>query len=516
MKENLKNKIRWRVFLPAYIILAFAAFIGIYSSDTLVTSLKAFFNWSIGSFGWLYAMVTIACLVLVIVLTFSKIGNLKIGGKDATPKYPFWTWFAMTLTGGVATGIVTWSVNEPLIYYGNVYGELEQLGIEPFSNEALHFALARCFHNWSFIPYSIYALSGILMAYIYFNKKEPLAVTSTLKPIFGEKISKGILRDIVDTLSMLAVALGLTTGLSVCITMITTGLNYSYGIEKNLNIFIIVGIFIIISFSLSSYVGLDKGLKKLANINAYFYYSLLILLLVTGSTTFIFKISTSSLGLWFKEFFLWSLDSGSIGGDALVKSWTMYDWAVWIAYAPVTGIFLAMISKGRTVKEFMIVNLLLPSVFGIIWFSIWGLSALNMQIEGSVNLVQTLIDNNAVTALWAFLKNLPFGIGIIIIPINIFVIYISFVTAADATSNNVASMCIKDVPIGSEAPAQLKVLWGLTLGIVAIILSAFGGSAQGVEGIKALGTAAGFVVLFIFTLQIISAIKTFFIDKLEE
>ncbi|MDO5689606.1 MAG: BCCT family transporter, partial [Tissierellia bacterium] len=411
---------------------------------------------------------------------------------------------------------VTWGVNEPLIYFGNIYGELSQLGIEPFSAEAARFAMARSFYNWTFFPYAIYALAGILIGYLYYNKKKQLTVTATLEPLFGERISKGILANIVNTLSMMALILGLCSGLTMCIILITTGLNYSYGIPNNLMMFVIVGAITIILYTSSAYIGLDKGLKRLADLNAWFYYALLLLLIIIGPKLFMVRNATAALAEWGDNFFLWALDPIDIGGAALTRSWTLFDWAVWIAYAPVTGIFMGVISNGRTIREFMIVNFILPSVFGLLWFTIWGNNALAMQMSGQVDLVATITNNNAVTALWQFLENMPFGLGVILIPVNIFVILISFVTAADVTSNNVASMCIKDVPIGTEAPGFLKVLWGVLIGIIAIILAAFGGTEQGVEGMKALAAAGGFVVLFIFILQVVSAIKLFFVDKIEE
>ncbi|WP_036728522.1 BCCT family transporter [Peptoniphilus mikwangii] len=513
-KKIDKKEIRWPVFIPAFALTLLAAIIGIVNNEALASMSNKFFGWSLESFGWLYQIVSVAVLIVTLVIMFSKVGSIRIGGKDAMPKYSFWTWFAMTLTGGVATGIVSWGVNEPLIYLGNVYGELDALGIKPGTAEAARFAMGRSFYNWTFIPYAMYALAGIVVAYVYFNKKKQLNVTSTLEPVFGEKIRKGFIANIIDTLSMLAIILGLSSGLTMCIVLITTGLNSSYGFENSFGLFLAVGVVIVALFTLSSYVGLDNGLKKLAGINAYFYYGLLIFLFVAGPTLFILRNTTAGLAEWFNNFWLWGLDPIDIGGAPLTRSWTLFDWSVWIAYAPVTGIFLGQISYGRTIRECLIVNLILPSVFGIIWFGVWGNTAINMQLTGQMDLVATIQNSNAVTALFEFIKNMP--LSVILIPINLFVILISFVTAADATTNNVASMCIKNIPIGSEAPRYLKVVWGVTIGIIAIIMAAFGGREQGVEGVKALAAAGGFVVLFIFILQIVSAIKMFFIDKIEE
>lgn len=511
-----KKEMRWEVFAPAFALTMLAAIIGLVNNKALTDISQKFFVWSLETFGWLYQIVTIVVLIVTFVILFSKIGKIRIGGKEAKPKYPFWTWFAMTLTGGVATGIVSWGVNEPLIYLGNVWGELDALGIAPNTPEAARFAMGRVFYNWTFIPYALYALTGLIVAYVYFNRKQQLNVTSTLEPLFGEKIKKSFISNIIDTLSMLAIILGLSSGLTICIVLITTGLKVSYGFETPTWLFIMIGILIVALFTLSSYIGLDNGLKKLAGLNAYFYYGLLLLLLFTGPTLYILRNSTAGMAEWLQNFWIWGLDPIDIGGAPLTRGWTLFDWSVWIAYAPVTGIFLGQISYGRTIRECLIVNLILPSVFGIVWFGIWGNTAINMQLTNQVDLVSTIKDTNAVTALFVFIKEMPFGLGAILVPVNLFVILISFVTAADATANNVASMCIKNIPIGSEAPRYLKVIWGITIGTIAIIMAAFGGGEQGVDGVKQLAAAGGFVVLFIFILQIASAIKMFFIDEIQE
>lgn len=513
--KNLnKKQVRWEVFIPGFTLVLIAALVGLFNNEALTTVASQFFSWSLNSFGWLYQIVTITCLIVTFAIMFSKIGKVRFGGKDAKPRFSFMTWFAMTLTGGVATGIVSWGVNEPLLYYGNVYGELDGLGIEPGSAEAIRFAMGRCFYNWTFIPYAIYALVGVLVAYLYFNRKQDLTVTSSITPLFGNKIKNSVFSTIIDVMSMLGIVLGISSGLAMCIVLLITGLQSGYGLEGNLTLFIALGVIIVVLFSMSSYIGLDKGLAKVGSINAYFYYGLLIFLFFVGPTIFILRNSTAGLAEWFHNFWRWGLDPIDIGGPALVQSWTLYDWAIWIAYAPVTGIFLAQISYGRTVREFLMINLILPSIFGLVWFGVWGNNALHMQMTGQVDLVETIVQANATMALFEFMKELP--LAAILIPVNLFVILVSFTTAADATSTSIASMCMRNIPIGSEAPGLMKVVWGVLIGTIAIVMAAFGGGEQGVQGVKSLGTAGGFVVLFIFILQIISAVKVFFFDDIVE
>ncbi|MBS9775758.1 MAG: BCCT family transporter [Fusobacterium sp.] len=508
-----KFELKTEVFWPTVIFAGGAALLGIFNNEALTSISKKFFTWSLDSFGWLYQLIVMAAFFVMFALFFSKLGKVRIGGKDAKAPYSFGAWFAMALTGGVASGIVTWGVNEPLIYFGNVWGELGTLGVEPFSTKAAIFAMGRCFYNWTFLPYAIYCLCGIIIAYLYYNKKSSLSVTSTLEPLFGKKVAK--YTTLIDVLSMLAIVLGLSSGLTVCIVLIVSGISYTYGIDSP-TLYYIVGITMIALFTFSTYIGIDKGLKVIGSLNAYFYYGLLILLVVIGPTLFIARMGVAGMAEWLHNFWYWGLDPIDIGGAALTRSWTLFDWAVWIAYAPVMGIFLAKISYGRTIRQFIMVNLILPSIFGIIWFSVFGASALDMQMSGKLDLVAVLQNTNAVTAVWAFLKNLPFGIGTVIIPINILIIIASFATAADATSMTVASMCVRDLEVGSEAPGKLKAMWGIIIGSIAIVMSLFGGGVQGVDGVKSLATAGGFFVLFIFILQVASAIKLFFIDKIEE
>ena len=515
-QSEMKKAIRWEVFMPAFLVIGIAAIVGVINQEMLTKASGVIFEWTLNNFGWLYQISIMASFVLVGVATFSKFGKIRIGGKDAKPKYSFATWFAMALTGGIATGIVTWCVNEPVIYYGNVWGELNNVGIEPGTTAAAVFAMGRTYYNWTFIPYAIYAMCGLLVAYVYYHKKDSLTVTATLKPLFGNKVAHPFVSAIVDTLSMLALAIGLATGLTMCITLTMTGLKAGYGIQESMPLFIGVGAAIICAFTFSSYVGLDKGLKIVGNLNAWFYYALIILLFVMGPTIFILRIGTAGLATWLHNFWLWGLDPVDIGGEALTRSWTLFDWAFWVAYAPVTGIFLALLSYGRTVREYMVVNWILPSVFGLVWFMVWGGNAIHMQMEGTVDLVGAINTGGAVMAMWEFLKHLPFGLGVIVLPVNILVILASFITCADATLTNIGSMCVRDIPIGTEPPAKVKAIWGISIGVVSIIMAAYGGGAQGVDGVKALSAAAGFVVLFIFAIQVVSFIKVFFIDKVEE
>lgn len=508
------QKINKGVFISGLAVFGLTAVVGIVNNQVLLSGTSMLFSFILDNFGWLFQIVCMLCLLVVTVLCFSKAGRIKLGGPDAEPKFSFGSWFAMSLTGGIAVGIVTGGVNFPIMLYGSVWGELEGFGIEPLTPQAARFAIGRCFYEWTFMPYAFYSLCGVLIAYLYYNKGHKLTVSDSLRPLLGDQImGKAWVVTLVDTLSMLAIGFGVTSGLAMLLSAEAEGLAF-YGVKTGLPYYVFGGLLITVLFTVSSYVGLDKGLKIVGNANTYFYYGLLIFLFLAGPTSFILRNSTAGAATWLQNFWIWGLDPIDIGGEALTKSWTLFDMCMWIAYAPIMGILLTLLARGRTIREFMLVNWILPSVFGIIWFGIWGNTAIHMQSAGRLDLVKISAEKGYLAALWGFLRELP--LGNVLVVANIVVIAMSFVTAADATLTNLGSLCVKDVPVGTEPSAKVKVVWGAVIGIMAVVMAAFGGGSQGLDGVKSLATIGGALTFLVFTLMIFSAINVFFLKWPED
>lgn len=208
-KTETQKGIRWDVFIPCFLVIGGAAILGVVNNAWLTKVTQAIFGWSLETFGWLYQWAALGTLILITLLAFSPVGKIRFGGPQAKAKFSFGAWIAMTLTGGIATGLITYGANEPLIYYGSIYGKLKETGVAPFSLEDSFFAMARCFYNWTFLPYAMYALSGVIIAYMYYNRKKELSVAASLTPLFGERVTKGFWRSAIDTLSVLTIALSL-------------------------------------------------------------------------------------------------------------------------------------------------------------------------------------------------------------------------------------------------------------------------------------------------------------------
>lgn len=502
---------RWNVFIPCFFVIGGAAILGIVNNAWLTEVTKGIFTWSLMSFGWLYQIVAMVTLVLVSLLAFSKIGKIRLGGPEAQSKYSFGAWFAMTLTGGIATGLITYGVNEVLVYFGNIYGELDGYGIQALSEEASYFAMGRCFYNWTIIPYAMYALSGVIIAYMYFNRKQELSVSASLTPLFGQKVTTGFWKALIDILSVLAIALGLASSLGAGLALIGTGLSAAYGIAQGPIVWFTLTTIITVTFTVASATGVDKGIKWLAGFTSKIFYVLLIVLFVIGPTIYILNMANVGLGYWLDRFWMWGFDPSTVGGSALVTWWTMYDWAIWIAYAPLMGIFFAIIAYGRTIRQFLIINWILPSVFGFVWFSVWGSTALNWQSSGKADIIACIQQNGAVAGIWEFLKHVP--LGAILIPLIILTLIAAFSTTADTMSTTIAALCTKGARHDEEPALWQKIIWGVSIGLIACIMVAFGGGEQGVDGVKYLAACGGFVVLSIFILQIASTIKVFFFDS---
>ena len=510
-EKEVKKGVRWDVFIPCFVVIGGSALLGVLHNEWLTKVTQAIFGWSLETFGWLYQWVAIGTLIMIALLTFSPLGKIRFGGPNAKAKFSFGAWFAMTLTGGIATGLITYGVNEPIIYYGNIYGELNASGIKPFTPEAAFFSMGRVFYNWTFIPYAIYALTGVIMAYLYYNRNKELSVAASLTPLFGEKVNKGFWRSLVDVLSVLAIALGLAASLGAGLALIGTGLTAAYGIKQGPLVWFVLTAIITATFTIASVLGIDRGIKWLANLTTKIFYALLFLLIIIGTTVYIMNMGNIGMGYWLDHFWTWGLDPYPVGGKELVTWWTMYDWAIWIAYAPLMGIFFAMIAYGRTIKEFLIINWILPAVFGMIWFAVWGGTALQWQINGRVDIVAAIKAGGAVSGIWAFLQAVP--LGSVLIPIIIITLIAAFSTTADTMSTTIAALCTKGARHDEEPALWQKVVWGVSIGAISAIMVAFGGGEQGVDGVKYLSACGGFVVLAIFILQVLAAGNVFFMDK---
>ena len=510
----MKFTIRKRVFIPAFSIVVIAAIIGLINNELLISFFMKAFENVYKYLGWLFQLVILLSVLVVIILSISPKGKILIGGKDAKPKYSTVTWFAMSLTGGLTSGLVALGVAQPVIFSQNIWGELTGYGIATGSDEAVMFGMARSLHEWTLAPYALYGISGIAIAYMCFNKHKKVSISSSLIPLFGDKICDSEWSSVIDGVSILSLALATVGTLGSFLSLSTLCLRMVYKVPTSVILMFILMLVVTCIYLSSSLSGVDKGIKIFARINTFFYIFLMIFVFIYSSPKVVITTSSDSIIYWMQKALLWAVDYGKIGGEALVKWWTVYNWAFWIAYAPVTGVFLAQLSYGRTVREFLLVNWLAPSVFVGIWFNIFGSIGMEWQRTGIVDIAASINEGGTYAGIWAFLDNLP--LKEIIIPVALFTMLISFTTGADNSITVISALCVDGKKIGDEAPAILKCAWGIAIGLLSFLLMAFAAGSKGNDGVRYMVVAVGGILLFLFILQLISVIKMFFIDKAEE
>lgn len=444
------------------------------------------------NFSWFYLIVTFFLVVFCIYLGFGKFGNIKLGPEDSKPEFKTTTWFAMLFCAGMGVGLVFWSISEPLAHYIN---PIE--GITPLSKEAMNFSIKSCFMHWGVHPWSLYAVVGLGLAYFQYKKNKPALISSLLEPIIGESRVNGFIGKMVDIFSTVLTVIGVSTSLGMACMQICEGLNYLFGIEINVKVWIILIVIVACIYIMSSVSGLNKGMTYLSNINIFLAICLLIIAFCIGPMQTTLKTIVNGVGLYISNFVSDSLKLDPYGENIWIYTWRVFYWAWWITWSPFVGVFIARISKGRTIREFVAGVILVPSIACMIWFGVFGSLALNVVNLFSIDAL-TLMAVNPETALYIIFNK--YSIGTLLSIISIIVLLIFFITSADSAIFVIGMMSSK----GDLNPKNYrKILWGIILALFAIILLITGG----LDSVKTISVAASFPFLFILIAICISIQK---------
>lgn len=496
MQKIKKAKLRMSIFIPMSLIFLFAIIIGIVAPESFFNAENKIAEFAFLNFGWLFQISGVVFLFMCFYLMFSKYGNIKLGGKDAKPELSFWNWFAISLCAGIGTGILFWGVVEPLTH---MYAPPEALGITAGSEAAAMFSMTQTLIHWTYIPYGMYAIAGVGIAFAVYNAKLPFQVSSTLYPLFGDRI-KGPIGAIVDNICLFAIAGGVAAILGVGTMQIGSGINILTGIETGKNLWIIIVGLIVLTYIISSYTGLQKGIRWLSDNNAKLFIIMLAFIFLFGPTRFILNFGTQSTGHFIQNFLERTMYLSPIEASPWPRWWPIYYWAIWLAYAPLSGMFFARVSKGRTIRQFMMVNLVLPATFGLMWFSVFGGAAVNLQMRGK-GIFEAMQAGGNEVAVFAFLQNFPLPTLTSII--YIIAIFVSIVTLADSMTSTISSLSTTAYNSAEvEAPGSVKIFWGVVMSSLAIInLISAGGKISGIDATKQISTVAGFPILFFMILM---------------
>ncbi|MGW7292408.1 BCCT family transporter [Streptomyces xiamenensis] len=422
----------------------------------------------VGNLGWYYMVLVSLFVIFVIWVGLSRFGDIKLGKDDDKPDFSTASWLAMLFAAGMGIGLVYWGVAEPLTFYDS-----PRPGVDGGEAEAARAAFSQTFLHWGIHPWAIYVVVGLAIAYAVHRKGRPVSIRWTLEPLLGDRV-KGRWGDAIDVIALIGTVFGVATSLGFGVLQISAGADF-LGWADNpgtaLQVALIVGITLLALISLIT--GLGKGMKWLSNINMGLFLALLVFILVAGSTTLLLSDFTENLGNYLQLLPSLSFDTGAAHGEegkAWVSAWTVFYWGWWISWAPFVGIFIARISKGRTVRQFVGGVLLVPSLLTFFWYSVIGGSAVQQERNEPGSMVGE--DGvNTDSALFQLLDHFPGGA--LVAGIAMLLIVLFFVTSSDSGSYVVDMLASGGDP---TPPRWSRVFWALMEGTVAIALLVAAGS----------------------------------------
>lgn len=488
---------RWVFFTPFVLLVVTLSFNLI--DERLFMRLVTHANaWVLREFGWLFSYSTFLFLVLLGVVYFSPLSKIKIGGASAVPLLNKWRWFAISVCTTIATGILFWGCAEPLYHYFSPPVNDAFSGSSP---EALHFAMSTLFMHWSFTPYGIYCVCGLVFGLVYYNLKQPFKIGTLIYPLTRGKNSKSW-NDVFDIICLYALVLGMSASLGSGILAIIGGMEALFGIEKSNFYILVVGFLVIAAFILSAITGLQKGIKLLSTINIIGFILVAIYVFLWGYPLEVLDLGWKGLKDYAVHFIPRSINYGTVLDPTWMEDWSLFYLANWFAWAPVTSLFLGRIARGYTVRQFINFNLIAPSLFGILWMIIFGGSTLHLN-ELLNNALYFLMENKGEeVVMYRLLGSYPWGI--LLSGLTLVLVFLSYVTAADSNISAMSSISSK-LPKGSNAepPAYIKIIWGILIGTITYIML----SSAGVDGIRMLCILGGFPALFIVILAAFSLIR---------
>ncbi|MCY6369467.1 BCCT family transporter [Clostridium ganghwense] len=477
-----KDKVFYISSISLILILIYAFF----NIETFETASSNALNFLLNKFYWFYSGVILSFFIFCVYLIFSKVGKVKLGKDDEKAEYGFISWLAMLFCAGMGMGLVFWSVAEPLVHYTN------PLNVEPFTEEAKMFALKKVFLHWGTSAWACYAILALILAYMQYRKGKPALMSSALIPIIGEKRAEGWLGNVIDIFTIFATVAGVVTSLGLGTLQINAGLNFLFDIPENIKIkLIIIGI-VTICYMTSAIVGINKGIKILSNINLFIAALMIGLAVIVGPTSSIFKNLFSGLAIYGKELVTTNNNIFLHGG--WYNDWTLFYWGWWIAWAPPVGIFIARISRGRTIREFLLGVLIIPSLLCFIWFAVFGTIGFNVDHSLALEAAK-----KTQTAFFMVLSKYPLGFFICNLVMILSMIF--FITSADSSTFVLAMLSSK----GDLNPKNLKkVVWGILQGALTIIFLLAGG----LKMIQTASILAAFPFAFIMIFAMVSFKKS--------
>ncbi|WP_081451082.1 BCCT family transporter [Corynebacterium amycolatum] len=469
----------------AVLIIAFVIW-GVTSPETVSSVSSAALSWGLENFGWLFNVILVVCIIVMLGVAMSRYGNIKLGKDDEEPEYSRFSWVAMMFAAGIGVGIFFFGPSEPLEFYHSP----PPLTVEPHTEEALHRAVAQADFHWGFSPWALYALVGGALAYSTYRRGRASLISSLFAPIL--KRTDGPIGRTIDILAIVATLFGTAASLGIATLQIGEGISTLSGFTPSMAVLLLIILALSVGFIISAVSGVSKGIRLLSNTNIMLTFLAIFFVFVTGPTLFLVNLLPSSILTYLDNFLDMSSRSLSWGPETLdfQAAWTVFYWAWWIAWAPFVGMFIARISRGRTIREFILVTIIVPTFVLMLAFAVFGGTAMDFArnnvpgFDGSASAQQVLYN---------LIGELPFS-GVVS-ALVIVILAIFFITSADSASVVMGTMASKGDP---EPNKLVVVFFGVLMMGIAVVMLLTGGedALSGLQSLTIL-TAMPFVLIII-------------------
>ncbi|PPA69375.1 BCCT family transporter [Jeotgalibacillus proteolyticus] len=486
------------VFIVSAVIIGLFTIWGAFSPASLANYAGVVFNFTSNAFGWFYLFSVAIFVFFCLYLAFSKYGSIRLGKDNEKAEFSLFSWISMLFSAGFGVGIVFWGVAEPLTHFA--VPPLE--GVEPQSAEAARVAMRYSFFNWGIHQWSVFAIVGLALSYFQYRHKQKGLISETLESVMPKR-GRSTLKVSVSILAVIATVIGVSTSVGMGIMQINGGLNYVFATPNNAWMQIaIVGI-IMVLYLISSTTGINKGIKFLSLTNMLLVAILMVVFLISGPTVFILESFVLGIGDYVQNFVEMSFFLTPYTGDAWVHNWTVFYWAWVIAWSPFVGSFVARISKGRTIREFILGVMIVPPVIAFIWMAIFGGTGLYMDLFTGTAISEA-VSQDTTTAVFVLLQEFPFYTLLSVIMIILIVIFL--VTSADSAVF-VLGMMSSD---GSQNPSNtVKIIWGVLMAAITAVLIV----SSGLQGLQTASLVSALPFTFILIFISVSLMKALNRDR---
>lgn len=486
-EENKRNRIYTSpTFLISLVVMVIFVLFGVVATESMGKGVSATFDFMIKNLGWSFILGASFFLFLIIFLLLSPLGQIKLGKDDEKPAYTNLTWFAMLFSCGMGIGLLFWGVSEPIWHYmWPPYGEAN-------TPEAAHLAMRYAFFHWGFHPWAIYAVVAGSLAYFSYRKGLPMLLSSTLEPILGREKIYGGWGTLVNVIGVFATLFGLATSLGLGAMQIGSGMESLFGIPSTAGLWVVIVIVVTAGAVTSTVTGIDRGIKRLSQFNIIIAGLLMALVFIVGPTLFVLRTFTHATGDYLQNIIQMSfhMDPAGAGTEGWTGAWTIFYWAWWIAWAPFVGTFIARISRGRTIRNFIIGVLLVPTGVSLVWFSVFGGSALFIEQFGAGGIADAVSKDSA-AGFFAVLSTLP--APKVLIAVAMLSVAIFFITSSDSGTYVNGMLTSRGNP---NPPIPLRLIWGVLEGAIAAVLL-FSGGLQALQTASVVGGFPFMIIMFL-------------------